>query len=123
MRYLILVLIVHDFVAEEYECYVGRRVKRNHIGFNPVHRHRLCSGEGRDETVGYRYYEGDLCVGEGSDNIWVGVKKLHMVDVSLGLQEVCHHRRRRKIICQRSVVNADEGGMGEIEDQDGDAKE
>ena len=52
--------------------------------------------------------EVDACVGEGLEDVWVGVVDFDLVD-ECGLEDLRHVLRRRQVVPQSAVVHADAG--------------
>lgn len=74
-------------------------------------------GEGRYVAVADGDSDGDVCVGEGAEDVGVRVEDLDTVYGGLGFEEVGNLQRCREVVSDGTVVNADGvssgGGVGD----------
>lgn len=98
-------------------------VKRKNVNCDP----RLSGGElgeGRNVTVCDGNSEGDAGTGEGTKDILVGVKDLDAIDGGLGFEEGSDLGRRREVVGNRAIVDADGvGGGGKSDEEREEAEE
>lgn len=78
------------------------------------------SCHGGDISVGHRHGDRHVGVGEGTEDVGVGVEDFYLVDGGLGLDEVGDSGRRREVVGHGAVVDADgeSGGGGLVGDEE-----
>ena len=97
---------VEDFAANEYVIDFGLRMKRFDFVDNPL-TSKVDVFERYDVAVGGGDGEGDAGVGEGPDDFWVHIEDLDAVDGCPCLEKVGHRGRRREVVADGSIVDAD----------------
>lgn len=121
MRDEVLVRRGEDFVPHGDSVDLGARIKReNVVGHPGLRRGEL--GDGGNIAVSDGNGDGDAGVGEGAEDVRVGVEDLDAVDGGFGLEERGDLGWRREVIGDGAVVDADGDGGGE-DDVGGGEKE
>lgn len=107
---------VNDLIADRDVVDPRPRMERLDVLRHPPPR-RPGVGQPDDLAVADRDSHGDPAAREGAEDVGVGVEELHAVDARLRPQEVRHLRRRRQVVAERAVVDADgvpeSGGGGD----------
>lgn len=111
----------HDLIPNGDIVDLGAGVERQDVGSDPVasgREFRDCW----DVAVANGNRDADAGVSEGSKNIGVAVEDFDLVDGGPGFEKVGDLGRRRKVIGESAIVNADGiGGGGE--EKSGDAED
>ena len=123
MRYEILVGSGENLIPDGDVVDPSVGVKRKNVNGDP----RLSGGEfgeGWNVTVNDGNSEGDAGAGEGTKDIGIGVKDLDSIDGGLGFEEGSDLGRRREVVGNRAIVDADGvGGGGKSEEEREEAEE
>ena len=111
----------HDFIPDGDIINLRAGVERQDMGSNPVasrreFRHR------RNVSVADGDRDADSGTSEGSENIGVGVEDFDLVDCGPGFEKVGDLGRRREVIRESAIVNADSTG-GNGEEKSGEAED
>lgn len=113
----VLVVGVHDLVADEDGVDTGFGVEGGDVGGDPAAGGGEL-GERGDVAVGHRDGHANAGVSEGAEDVGVGVEDLDAVDGCLGLEEVGDLGRRREVVAEGAVVDADGEDGGEEEEEE-----
>lgn len=113
-----LIPAVDDLIPDEDADDTGLRIERGDVYGDPL-AGKGELGEGRDVAVHGGDGHGDPGVGEGAQDVRVGVEDLDPVDDRLGPDEVGHLGRGREVVAEGAIVDADGGGGGEEVEEGG----
>lgn len=110
----------NHFVPNNNAADSGLRKKRKYVVSHPGFGGGQ-SRHGGDVGIGHRDGDWHAGVGEGAEDVGVGVEDFYPVDGCLGFNEVGHAGRRREVVGHRAVVDADVGfgGRGLVDHGEG----
>lgn len=103
-----LVVGEKDLIADVDEGDLAGRVERDDVRLDPLSRHVGIGGEAGNVAVGDSDDDADSGVGQGLDDGRIGSIEADLLDGG-GLEELRGGRRRREVVGDLAVVDADEG--------------